>query len=198
MNSIATALLCAGILGIGAIPSIAGTGVGVGDAAPAFTLTDSAGQEVSLADFKGKVVVLEWVNPDCPFVQRHYKAGTMKDLAAEYAPKGVVWLAINSTNYMDAQANAKFKAANDLAYPILVDQSGEVGHLYGAMTTPHLFIIDSEGMVVYMGAIDDDPRGSKSGSTVNYVSAALDQVLAGEAVTVSETKPYGCSVKYKK
>ena len=198
MKSIATTLLCATALALVALPAAAGKGVGVGDAAPAFTLTDSAGQEVSLADFKGKVVVLEWVNPDCPFVQRHYKAGTMKDLAAEYAPKGVVWLAINSTNYMDAQANAKFKAANDLAYPILVDQSGEVGHLYGAMTTPHLFIIDSEGMVVYMGAIDDDPRGSKSGSAVNYVSAALDQVLAGEAVTVSETKPYGCSVKYKK
>lgn len=198
MKSIATALIMTAILAIGAGPAVAANGAGVGDQAPLFTLTDSAGREISLADYKGKVVVLEWVNPDCPFVQRHYKAGTMKSLAATYASEGVVWLAVNSTNYMDAEANATFKAANGLPYPILVDQSGEVGHLYGAMTTPHMFIIDGVGMVVYMGAIDDDPRGSKEGSAVNYVSAALDQVLAGKAVTVSETKPYGCSVKYKK
>jgi len=198
MKPIATALLLTGIVAAGVGPALAGDGVGVGDPAPAFTLIDSAGQEISLADYKGKVVVLEWVNPDCPFVQRHYKAGTMKDLAAAYAPEGVVWLAVNSTNYMDAEANATFRQANDLSYPILVDQSGEIGHLYGAMTTPHMFIIDGEGMVVYMGAIDDDPRGTKEGSATNYVAEALDEVLAGKAVTVSETKPYGCSVKYKK
>lgn len=179
-------------------PSLAGDGVTVGDRAPAFTLSDTAGNQVSLSDYSGKVVVLEWLNPDCPFVQRHYKVGTMKDLATKYHAQGVVWLTINSTNYMDAAANAKFRAANDLPYPILVDQSGEVGHFYGAMTTPHMYVIDGGGRLVYIGAIDDDPRGNKGGPGTNYVSAALDEVLAGTAVGTPETKPYGCSVKYKK
>ena len=181
-----------------AAPVFAGNGVVVGDTAPAFTLADSAGNEVSLSDFEGKVVVLEWLNPDCPFVQRHYKAGTMKTLATTYSGQGVVWLTINSTNYMDAAANAKFKADNGLPYSILVDQSGEVGHLYGAATTPHMYIIDDKGTVVYIGAIDDDPRGNKEEPAVNYVAAALDELNAGTAVTTAETKPYGCSVKYKK
>jgi peroxiredoxin len=170
----------------------------VGDVVPDFTLADSAGKNVSLSDFEGKVVVLEWLNPDCPYVKRHYKAGTMKKLATAYGEKGVVWLTINSTNYMDAEANAKFKAANELPYHILVDQSGEVGHLYGAVTTPHMYIIDGNGKLVYMGAIDDDPRGNTEGPATNYVAAALDEVLAGKAVTTAETKPYGCSVKYAK
>jgi len=156
-------------------PSFAGDGAAVGDRAPAFTLSDTADNEVSLSDYSGKVVVLEWLNPDCPFVQRHYKAGTMKNLATKYGAQGVVWLTINSTKYMDAAANAKFRAANDLPYPILVDQAGQVGH-----------------------AIDDDPRGNKGGQATNYVSVALDEVLAGNPVTTAETKPYGCSVKYKK
>ena len=185
------ALLCA-------VPATAGKAVAVGEKAPGFILTDSAGEEISLSDFEGKVVVLEWLNPDCPFVQRHYKAGTMKDLAAKFGTQGVVWLTINSTNYMDAAANAKFKASNHLSYPILVDQSGEVGHLYGAMTTPHMYVIDGAGQLVYIGAIDDDPRGNKDAPITNYVAAALDEVLAGKAVTTTETKPYGCSVKYKK
>lgn len=175
----------------------AAAGVAVGEMAPSFTLKDEAGNEVSLADFKGKVVVLEWLNPDCPFVVRHYKAGTMKNLATSYGAKGVVWLTINSTNYMDAEANAKFKAANQLPYPILVDQDGAVGHLYDAKTTPHMYIIDGAGKLVYVGAIDDDPRGG-SEKPANYVAAALDEVLAGSAVTTAETTPYGCSVKYKK
>jgi len=178
--------------------SLAGDGVAVGDQAPAFTLSDTTGNQVSLADYSGKVVVLEWLNPDCPFVQRHYKAGTMKNLASKYGTQGVVWLTVNSTKYMDAAANAKFKAANDLPYPILVDQSGEVGRLYGAMTTPHMYIIDGAGNLVYIGAIDDDPRGNKDGPSTNYVAVALDEVLAGTAVSTAETKPYGCSVKYKK
>jgi peroxiredoxin len=181
-----------------ALPAMAGAGVGIGDAAPAFTLADTAGNQVSLSDFEGKVVVLEWLNPDCPFVQRHYKAGTMKDLAEKYDGEGVVWLTINSTNYMDAAANAKFKADNGLPYTILVDQSGDVGHLYDAATTPHMYIIDGAGTLVYIGAIDDDPRGNKDEPAVNYVAVALDEVLAGSTVTTAETKPYGCSVKYKK
>ncbi len=177
---------------------VAGDGAAVGSAAPDFTLTDTTGAEVSLSDYAGQVVVLEWLNPDCPFVKRHYSAGTMKGLATRYGGQGVVWLTINSTNYMDAAANAEFKAANNLPYTILVDQSGEVGHLYGAATTPHMYVIDATGTLAYIGAIDDDPRGSNAGSANNYVAAALDQVIAGEAVTTAETKPYGCSVKYKK
>ncbi len=195
-KTIRIALMVALMLGVSQV--FAGEGVAVGDTAPAFSLADSAGNKVSLSDSEGKVVVLEWLNPDCPFVQRHYKAGTMKSLATTYGEKGVVWLTINSTNYMDAAANAKFKADNGLPYPILVDQSGEVGHLYGAATTPHMYIIDGTGKVVYIGAIDDDPRGNNDGPATNYVAAALDDVVAGKAVTTAETKPYGCSVKYKK
>jgi len=190
--------VCAGMIVIAMIGvATAGGSAAVGAAAPDFTLMDTAGNEVSLSDFEGQIVVLEWLNPDCPFVQRHYKAGTMKSLATQYGSQGVVWLTINSTNYMDAAANAEFKTANNLPYPILVDQSGEVGHLYGAKTTPHMYIIDTDGTLAYMGAIDDDPRGS-SDSPTNYVAAALDEILAGEAVATPETTPYGCSVKYKK
>jgi peroxiredoxin len=169
----------------------------VGEKAPDFTLMDTEGNSVSLSDFAGKIVVLEWLNPDCPYVKRHYKTGTMKNLATAYADRDVVWLTINSTHYMDAAANAKFKADNDLPYTILVDQDGTVGHTYDAATTPHMYIIDGEGTLVYVGAIDDDPRGS-SDAPSNYVAAALDEVTAGKPVTTAETKPYGCSVKYKK
>ena len=180
-----------------AVASVAMAGVNVGDTAPDFTLVDTEGKSVSLSDFEGKIVVLEWLNPDCPYVKRHYKAGMMKELATAYDGKGVVWLTINSTHYMDSAANAKFKAANGLPYTILVDQSGKVGHLYDAQTTPHMYIIDGDGKLVYIGAIDDDPRGNKGEPATNYVAAALDEVLAGKAVTTAETKPYGCSVKYK-
>jgi len=190
--------VCVGMIVIALAGVAAASGsAAVGSAAPDFTLMDTAGNEVSLSDYVGQVVVLEWLNPDCPFVQRHYKAGTMKSLATQYGGQGVIWLTINSTNYMDAAANAEFKKANGLPYPILVDQSGEVGHLYGAATTPHMFVIDGNGTVVYIGAIDDDPRGSSDNPT-NYVAAALDETLAGEAVATAETKPYGCSVKYAK
>ena len=178
-----------------AMPVAASAAVAVGEKAPDFTLADTAGNQVSLSDFKGKIVVLEWLNPDCPFVQRHYKADTMEKLVAEHGD--VVWLTINSTHYMDAAANAKFKADEKLTYTILVDQDGAVGHLYGAQTTPHMYVIDGDGTLAYMGAIDDDPRGS-SDSPTNYVAAALDELEAGKAVTTAETTPYGCSVKYKK
>jgi peroxiredoxin len=177
-----------------AAASLAAAGVSVGDKAPEFTLMDTAGNQVSLSDHDGTIVVLEWLNPDCPYVKRHYEAGTMKGLATEHGD--VVWLTINSTHYMDAAANAEFKADHDLPYTILVDQDGTVGKLYGAATTPHMYIIDSDGTIAYMGAIDDDPRGS-SDAPNNYVAAALDQLEAGQAVTTAETKPYGCSVKYK-
>lgn len=176
----------------------AGPGVDVGDKAPGFTLEDAAGHEVSLGDFKGKVVVLEWTNPDCPFVKRHYKEGSMKNLTSAYSEAGVVWLTINSTNYMDAAANASFAKKEGIGWPVLVDQDGTVGHAYGAVTTPHMFIIDANGVVVYEGAIDDDPRGNmEAGARTNYVSKALNEMATGKSVSTSETKPYGCSVKYK-
>ena len=171
-------------------------GAGVGESAPDFTLPDQNGNQVQLSSIDG-VRVLEWLNPDCPFVKRHYKAGTMKTLAAAYDDRGVTWITVNSTHYMDLAANQQFAQANKLSQHILVDSSGKVGHLYGAVTTPHMFIIDGDGKIVYAGAIDDDPRGSKSDVT-NYVSNALDEVLAGKPVSVAETKPYGCSVKYAK
>ena len=187
------------LMSVMAAASVAGAAVGVGDAAPAFTLTDSAGNEVSLSDFKGRVVVLEWLNPDCPFVQRHYEEGTMKRLESAYGDRGVVWLTVNSTNYMDAAANAEFAKAKKVDWPILIDQDGAVGRAYGAATTPHMFIIDGSGTIVYAGAIDDDPRGSKpKDDRVNYVADALDEMLADSEVTTPQTKPYGCSVKYRK
>jgi hypothetical protein len=143
--------------------------------------------------------VLEWTNPDCPFVQRHYKEGSMKKLTSAYSESGVVFLTVNSTNYMDREANAAFAEKEGITWPLLVDQEGAVGHEYGAQTTPHMFIIDTDGKVVYQGAIDDDPRGSKDAEErTNYVARALDEVLAGTAVSTPETTPYGCSVKYKK
>ena len=191
-----TATLVA-LAALAAAPLSWAAGAAVGDAAPDFTLEDIDGKSVKLSEIEG-VRVLEWTNPDCPFVQRHYKAGTMKRLAADYGAKGVTWLTINSTNYMDAAANRKFAEAYGLSQEILVDQSGKVGHLYGAATTPHMFVIDAGGKIVYAGAIDDDPRGTEGGSATNHVAAALDEVLAGKPVSTPETKPYGCSVKYAK
>jgi peroxiredoxin len=174
-------------------------GVDNGDQAPSFALTDAAGSKVSLSDYSGKVVVLEWTNPDCPFVQRHYQEGSMKKLTSAYSDSGVVFLTVNSTNYMDRDANAAFAKKEGISWPLLVDQDGAVGHAYGAQTTPHMFIINKDGKVVYQGAIDDDPRGSEDAAErTNYVAQALDQVLAGKAVSTPETTPYGCSVKYKK
>lgn len=178
-------------------PAAFAGGAAVGKQAPDFTLPDLKGAQVTLSKIEG-VRVLEWVNPDCPFVERHYKAGTMKKLAADYGAKGVTWLTINSTNYMDAEANRKFAEGYGLSQRILVDQDGKVGHLYGAATTPHMFVIDAAGTIVYAGAIDSDPRGTGGAGVTNYVAAALGELLAGKPVSTPETTPYGCSVKYAK
>lgn len=176
----------------------AGEAAATGKPAPAFTLADSQGKPVSLASFKGKVVVLEWFNPDCPFVVRHYKAKTMLDLAARYRDRGVVWLAINSSHFATAETNSQFAKDYAVPYPALDDHAGTVGQAYGARTTPHLFVIDKAGNLAYQGAIDDDPAGEKSGEKTNFVALALEALLAGKPVPTPETKPYGCSVKYKK
>jgi peroxiredoxin len=177
----------------------------VGRPAPAFTLKDQDGKTVTLVSLRGRIVVLEWMNPDCPFWKRHAAAGTMRNLAETYAPKGVAWYAVNSTAHLPIERDAWAREAFYLPYPVLNDRRGRVGRVYGAKTTPHLFVIDARGRLAYAGAIDDDPAGEhdvrlrtlKGGPGVlNYVRQALDELLAGKPVSVPETKPYGCSVKY--
>jgi peroxiredoxin len=163
--------------------------------APAFTLEDVDGKKVSLSDFADKIVVLEWMNPGCPIWTRHHKAGTFRKLAEKYKDKGVVWLAINSTHSADKEKNKKFAETEKVPYPILDDHAGTVGKAYGAKTTPHMFVIDKHGRLAYEGAIDDDPAGKKE-NPLNYVDQALTELLAGKAVSVPKTEPYGCSVKY--
>src|SRR5262245_44749875 len=133
----------------------------VGQTAPEFTLKDQDGKEVDLAKLRGKIVVLEWTNPDCPFVQRHYEAKTMSPLADKFRDRDVVWLAVNSTHYMDAAKDRAWRSQQGFPYPVLDDRGGTVGGAYGAKTTPHMFVIDRKGALVYAGAIDDDPPGSK-------------------------------------
>jgi len=172
----------------------------VGAAAPAFSLTDQDGKTVSLADLKGKIVVLEWFNEECPYVVKHYKEGHMNALANQYKDKDVVWIAINSTKGKDDAKNKDIAGKWSIERPILNDAKGEIGKAYGAKTTPHMFVINAEGNVAYKGAIDDnsDSDTSSIASSTNHVKKALDETLAGTAVSTSETKPYGCSVKYAK
>jgi len=170
-----------------------------GKKAPDFALKSFDGKSVSLSDYRGKIVVLEWFNFECPFVQYHYnKATTMIDLANRYKDKSVVWLAINSTSHITPEANIEFAKKHKLPYPILDDRPGQVGHAYGAETTPHIFIIDRRGNIVYEGAIDNSPQGKTQAGEklINYVDQALAEVLAGKPVSIPKTKPYGCTVKY--
>ena len=176
----------------------------VGQPAPAFNVTDLAGKPVSLADYKGKTVVLEWHNFGCPFVQKHYRSNNMQALQKKYGAD-VVWLAVNSTNkgstdWTEAKAlTAQLKDFGAQPARYLVDEPGKVGMAYGARTTPHMYIIDPKGTVVYNGAIDDKRSTSVADvkTAKNYVVAALDELKAGKPVSVASTTPYGCSVKYK-
>lgn len=169
----------------------------IGQPAPQFSLQDQNGNTVSLSDFAGKIVVLEWFNEECPIVQRHYRDGQMNALANKYAEKGVVWLAINSTKNKTNEDNKKAAAAWNMNRPILNDSSGDVGHAYHATNTPGMYIIDRQQNLVYWGAIDDNPNGRNS-TVKNYVAQALDELLAGQSVSEPKTKPYGCTVKYAK
>ena len=185
-------------------PSLGFAEVVVGQTAPNFSLIDTKGQVRQLNDFKGQYVVLEWFNHDCPFVKKHYGSGNMQSLQKEYTAKGVAWLSINSSaagkqgHYSSTEMDQLTveKAAAPTA--VLLDSDGKVGHLYNAQTTPHMFIIDPQGVLLYQGAIDDTPSADP-GDIVgahNYVKAALDEALAGKPVSVAATKSYGCSVKY--
>ena len=172
----------------------AGPAIDIGDAAPDFTLPGPDDKPVSLADFKGKIVVLEETNPECPFTGRHFAAGTQANLARKYADKGVVWLGIDSTSTHTPLQQRAFAKLFGLPYAILSDPAGRAGRLYGMRTTPDVRIIDAAGRVAYIGALDDDPMGTKKDQAVNYVAAALEDLLAGRKVQTPRTRNYGCEV----
>lgn len=195
-------LFCCLILAI--LPALPLQAAEIGQTAPAFTVKDIDGKEQSPAQYKGKIVVLEWNNPRCPFVRKHYGSGNMQSLQEYALGKGVVWLTINSSapgkeGYMDATA-AKAKiaetGAHETAY--ILDPEGALGKLYGAKATPHMFVIDASGKLAYEGAIDNtptpDPADVKTAD--NYVKDAINALLAGKKVAVAQTRAYGCSVKY--
>jgi hypothetical protein len=176
----------------------------VDSAAPPFTVVDATGRTVQLGDFKGRFVVLEWTNPECPFVRAQYGGEAMQALQKEAAAKDVVWLSVNSTNQSSgeyktgAQMTQWMKERGAAPNAILIDSTSATGRAYAAKTTPHMFVIDPSGKVVYEGAIDDkrSARASDRAGAHNYVRAALNESLAGKPVTVASTAPYGCSVKY--
>jgi peroxiredoxin len=194
-------LLLVGFLFINANTVLA---VNPGQPAPDFTLTDVSGKAVKLSEMKGKYVVLEWVNPDCPYVQKHYNSANMPNLQKEYGGRQVAWLAINSTR----EGHSEFKSPQQMggwmkekgAAPAatLLDRDSKVGKAYGAVTTPHMYVIDPKGTLVYVGAIDDkrstNPADVKTAK--NYVRLALEESLAGKPVSTASTTPYGCTVKY--
>jgi peroxiredoxin len=177
----------------------------VGAGAPDFSLTDSKGKTQSISQYKGKYVVLEWFNPDCPFVKKHYGGGNMQKLQEEFTGKGVVWLTVDSSapgkeGHLTAeQANAKMTEWKTKQTALVLDPDGKAGQAYGAKNTPHMFVINPEGKVVYQGAIDSKPSPNASDipSSTNYVKVALEESLGGKPVSNANTKPYGCSVKYK-
>lgn len=206
MRTIIFAALC-----LGALLSITvsaqnptSTAATVGQSAPDFTLQGADGKTHSLANYQGKYVVLEWTNPQCPFVHKFYDSGTMQKLQKTETAKGVVWLRINSS----AKGHEGYQAVGDLASYVtnqhvaatesLLDPDGKVGHTYGARTTPHMFVIDPKGVLIYAGGIDNKPSADPADieTAKNYVTTALDEAMAGKPVATPTARPYGCSVKY--
>src|SRR5215467_13588871 len=179
--------------------------VQIGEPAPNFTAVDSNGKQQRLSDYKGKYVVLEWHNQGCPYTKKHYESGNMQHLQKEWTAKGVVWLTVISSAQgtqgfvTPSQENEYLKTMNAAPTAVLMDPGGSLGHLYAAKTTPHMFIIDPNGMLIYNGAIDDHPTSDKGDipNSKNYVTAALSEATSGKPVTEAVTRPYGCSVKYK-
>ena len=187
--------------------AVAGTAAGapdVGKPAPGFTLPDSDGKQHALADYRGSYVVLEWTNHECPFVRKHYNSGNMQKLQKEATAEGVVWLSVISSapgtqgHVSPAEANELTRERDAAPSAVLMDPEGTVGKAYGARTTPHMYIIDPQGTLIYMGGIDDKPstRLSDVETATNYVRVALAEVKDGKPVSDAVTRPYGCSVKY--
>ncbi len=197
ITAILTALITTTLLAIDSPP--------VGSAAPDFSLTDSKGKTQSVSQYKGKYVVLEWFNPECPFVKKHYGSGNMQKLQEEYTGKGVVWLSIDSSA-SGAEGSLTADQAEKITTgwkthqtALVLDPEGKAGRAFGAKNTPHMFVINPEGKVVYEGAIDSKrtPNPADIPSSTNYVKVALDESMSGKPVTTANTQPYGCSVKYK-
>ncbi len=196
-------LAAAVVSGCGPAAAVAPPGI----TAPAFELRDTNGKTHRLSDYRGKVVVLEWLNHGCPYVRGHYDLGNMQSLQRDLTAKGVVWLSVNSSapgkqgHYPPEEANQLTKVKTAAPTAVLLDGDGKVGRSYGAKTTPHMFVIDGTGKVVYNGAIDDNTTARKTikdiQSARNFVRLAVGSVLAGRPVETPSTKPYGCSVKYK-
>jgi peroxiredoxin len=171
------------------------SGAAIGQPAPQFTLQNWDGSNVSLSSYSGKIVVLEWTNPECPFVQAHYQKHTMTNLAAKYQPQNVQWIAINSSHTVTNDFDKQWASQQNIPYPILNDASGSTGHAFGATNTPDMFVIGADGKLAYKGAIDNDRDETKT-KPINYVDQALSEMLAGKPVSVPVTTPYGCTVKY--
>jgi thioredoxin-related protein len=177
----------------------------VGQSAPEFTLADASGKSVKLSDYRGKYVVLEWTNPGCPYVRKHYNSGNMPATQKEAIDKGVVWLAINSTeksayDYLEPpKLVAWMKERKSVTTATLMDVEGVAGRAYGARTTPHMYIVDPKGKLVYAGGIDSIPSSNVDDikTAVNYVRQGLNEALAGKPISQASTRPYGCSIKYK-
>jgi peroxiredoxin len=169
----------------------------VGEPAPDFTLKDTEGKEYKLSDLRGKVVVLEWINHECPVVNRVHKNKAIENTRAQFKDQPVVWLAIDSSHFANDKLSSikKWKEEQKLDYPILLDAPGAVGRMYAAKTTPHMFVIDQKGNLAYTGALDKE--ADDEGEARQYVVEAVNALLKGSTVAISRTRPYGCSVKYK-
>lgn len=180
-----------------ATPTAAAAQPAIGKPAPDFSLKGIDGKDWSLASAKGKVVVLEWMNDACPFCQKHMKGKTAANTMGKFKDKPVVWVGVNSTKECDKNVDAMKKACTDtgFTFPVLLDPTGKVGKMFGAKTTPHVFVIDQKGNLAYMGAIDDDEKGDKA-TKKSYVEEAVNALLTGSTVATPTTTPYGCSVKY--
>lgn len=196
----------AGLAGVVAL-AVSGAALGaprVGEPAPAFSAPGAAGEPVKLSDFKGRYVVLEWTNEGCPFVKKHYSGGNMQSLQKQFTGKDVAWLTVFSSRpgaqgHVDAAGAQKFQADHEAASTaLLLDESGAIGRLYDAKTTPNMYVIDPAGKLIYAGAIDDTPSADPADipKSQNYVQLALNEAMAGKPVSTATTKPYGCSIKY--
>jgi len=197
--------LLAALLTLASTALFAADSPAVGSAAPDFSVTDSKNRPQSISQYKGKYVVLEWFNPECPFVKKHYGSGNMQKLQEEFTGKGVVWLNVDSSapglegNLTAEQAEKKIAEWKAKQTAFLLDPDGKAGRTYGAKNSPHMFVINPEGKIIYEGAIDSKPTPNPAdiASSTNYVRVALDESLAGKPVTTPSSRPYGCSVKYK-